>query len=57
MSKKKTFTKQAKENLADAAKSYKKLDLQLKRAKKDFDHMIAHKHDGPTYRCCPPPGK
>ena len=54
---KKKFTEQAKENLANADKSYKALQLQLRRVKKDIEHMIAHRHDGPTYRNCPPERK
>jgi hypothetical protein len=53
MPKKKKFTKQAEENLANVVKTYKKLQLELRRVKKDIRHMAAFRHDGPTYSHCP----
>ena len=52
---KKKFTEQAKANLANVAKSHKELQLELRKVKKDIEHMIAFRHDGPTYsyKNCP----
>jgi hypothetical protein len=57
MAKKKKFVQQAKENLANADKSYKALQLQLRRVKKDIEHMINHRHNGPPFSDCPPKKK
>jgi len=38
------FTKQARGNIANVLKTYKKLELELAKVKKDINVMIPHKH-------------